>query len=54
MIGESQVPEDVMAKNAKLLAERGITEDDAGAVIIDFSKHVPGKEGKQLVKAVLR
>lgn len=43
-----------MAKNAKIMTEGGIIEDDNGAVIIDFTKHIPGKEGKQLAKAVLR
>jgi arginyl-tRNA synthetase len=43
-----------MAKTAAELTERGISEDDNGAVIIDFTKHVKGKEGKQLGKAVLR
>merc|ERR1712169_167121 len=32
----------------------GISEDDKGAVIIDFTKQVNGKEGKQLGKAVLQ
>lgn len=43
-----------MAKSASVLTERNITEDDNGAVLIDFTKQVPGKEGKQLGKAVLR
>ncbi|KAF4126459.1 arginyl-tRNA synthetase [Geosmithia morbida] len=52
--GESQVTEEAMAKNASAMTERGITEDDKGAVIVDFTKQVPGKEGKQLGKTVLR
>lgn len=43
-----------MAKNAGIMTDRGVTEDDAGAVLIDFTQQVPGKEGKQLGKAVLR
>lgn len=52
--GESQVTEEAMAKNAKKMADMGVTEDDKGAVIVDFTKHVPGKEGKQLAKTVLK
>ena len=43
-----------MAKSARIMADRGVTEDDSGAVLIDFTKQVPGKEGKQLGKAVLQ
>lgn len=43
-----------MAKTAATMEEREITEVDNGAVIVDFTKKVPGKEGKQLGKAVLR
>ena len=52
--GESQVTEEAMAKNAADMQSRGVTEDDAGAVLVDFTRQVPGKEGKQLAKAVLR
>lgn len=52
--GESQVPEEDMAKAAKILAEKGVSEDSDGAILIDFSKHVPGKPGKSLEKAVIR
>ena len=52
--GESQVPEEAMEQAAKEMAERGISCEDKGAILIDFAKHVPGKEGKQLEKAVIR
>jgi arginyl-tRNA synthetase len=52
--GESQVSEEAMAKAAKEMQEKGISEEDSGAVLIDFTKQVPGKEGKRLGKAVLR
>jgi arginyl-tRNA synthetase len=52
--GESQVPEEDMEKAAKVLSEKGLTEDANGAVLIDFSKHVPGKAGKSLEKVILR
>lgn len=52
--GESQVTEEAMAKTAKKMNDLKISEDDKGAVIIDFTKQVNGKEGKQLGKAVLQ
>ncbi|EMT64258.1 Arginyl-tRNA synthetase, cytoplasmic [Fusarium odoratissimum] len=52
--GESQVPEEDMEKAAKVLSEKGLTEDANGAILIDFSKHVPGKPGKSLEKVILR
>ncbi|KAF4980758.1 hypothetical protein FZEAL_3313 [Fusarium zealandicum] len=52
--GESQVPEEDMEKAAKTLAEKGLTEDAEGALLIDFSKHVAGKPGKSLEKVILR
>lgn len=52
--GESQVPESKMAEAAQTLAEKGIGEDSNGAVIIDFTKHVPGKAGKSLEKPIIR
>ena len=52
--GESQVPEEDMASAAKIISEKGVSEDSNGAVLIDFSKHVPGKAGKSLEKAVIR
>lgn len=52
--GESQVPEEKMEAAAKVLADKGIGEDSDGAVIIDFTKHVPGKAGKSLEKPIIR
>ncbi|PKS10138.1 hypothetical protein jhhlp_001888 [Lomentospora prolificans] len=52
--GESQVPEKDMANAAQALADANISEDSDGAVLIDFSKHVAGKAGKSLEKAVIR
>ena len=43
-----------MAKTGGEMTERGISENDNGSVLVDFTKHVNGKEGKQLGKAVLR
>ncbi|KOS20543.1 Arginine--tRNA ligase [Escovopsis weberi] len=52
--GESQVSETDMAAAAEKLETSGISEESQGAVIIDFSKHVPGKPGKSLEKPVIR
>ncbi|TLS30282.1 hypothetical protein PpBr36_02186 [Pyricularia pennisetigena] len=52
--GESQVTEESMANAAKTIADKGISKEDQGAVIIDFSEHVPGKEGKRLEKPIIR
>lgn len=52
--GESQVPEADMQAAAQKMADMGLTEEDAGALLIDFSKHVAGKPGKNLGKAILR
>ncbi|ELQ34998.1 arginyl-tRNA synthetase [Pyricularia oryzae Y34] len=52
--GESQVTEESMAKSAKTIADKGISKEDQGAVIIDFSEHVPGKEGKRLERPIIR
>lgn len=52
--GESQVPEADMQAAAQKLAELGLTEEDNGALLIDFAKHVQGKAGKNLGKAILR
>lgn len=52
--GESQVPQATMdATNTELL-EKGITEESDGALIINFAKHVAGKEGKGLERPILR
>lgn len=52
--GESQVSEEAMARVGKEMADKGITRDDSGAVLVDFTELVPGKEGKRLGKAVVR
>ncbi|KAI2466267.1 arginyl-tRNA synthetase [Annulohypoxylon bovei var. microspora] len=52
--GESQVSEESMEKVAKEMAEKGVAREDQGAVIVDFTQLLPGKEGKRLGKAVIR
>ena len=53
-LGESKVPPESMARAEKLMIENGLTEESQGAVLIDFSKHVPGKAGKGMGKALIR
>ncbi|XDG06420.1 hypothetical protein ABKA04_006035 [Annulohypoxylon sp. FPYF3050] len=52
--GESQVSEESMEKVAKEMAEKGVSREDQGAVLVDFTQLLPGKEGKRLGKAVIR
>jgi arginyl-tRNA synthetase len=52
--GESQVKESGMAAAAKRMADMGVSEESEGAVIVDFSKHVPGKAGKSLERPVIK
>ncbi|KAJ6441977.1 arginyl-tRNA synthetase [Purpureocillium lavendulum] len=52
--GESKVSEDDMYEAANKLKDLGVAEEHDGALLIDFVKSVPGKEGKQLGKAILR
>ncbi|KAK1991646.1 arginyl-tRNA synthetase [Colletotrichum falcatum] len=52
--GESQVSEDDMEAAAKKLRDMKISEESEGAVIIDFSKHIPGKAGKSLERPIIR
>lgn len=52
--GESQVSEEAMNKAATTLLEKGIAEESDNALIVDFTKHVPGKAGKSLEKPVIR
>lgn len=52
--GESQVPEAAMEASGKKMAELNITEESDGALIVDFSKHVAGKEGKRLERPLVR
>ncbi|KAI2642950.1 arginyl-tRNA synthetase [Xylaria nigripes] len=52
--GESQVSEETMGAAAKKMLDMGIAEESNGALIVDFSKHVPGKPGKALEKPIVR
>ncbi|KAG9231288.1 putative Arginyl-tRNA synthetase, cytoplasmic [Amylocarpus encephaloides] len=52
--GESQVTEESMAKSAARLEEMKICEESEGAVLIDFTKHVPGKIGKSLERPLIK
>lgn len=52
--GESQVSEDSMEKIGKEMEEKGICKEDKGAMLVDFSALVPGKEGKRLEKPIVR
>ncbi|KAI1496456.1 arginyl-tRNA synthetase [Biscogniauxia marginata] len=52
--GESQVSEDSMNQAMQKMLEMGIAEESEGALIVDFSKHVPGKPGKALEKPIVR
>lgn len=49
--GESQVSQEVMDRAAKLMEEKGVSEESNGAIIIDFTKN---KETKKLGKAVVK
>ncbi|KZZ94805.1 arginyl-tRNA synthetase [Moelleriella libera RCEF 2490] len=52
--GESQVSEAYMSEIAEKMKQQNITKEDNGAVLIDFTQHLPGKEGKRLGTTVLR
>jgi arginyl-tRNA synthetase len=52
--GESQVKQAGMDAAAKTMAEAGVSEESEGAVIVDFSKHVPGKVGKSLERPIIK
>ncbi|TVY17327.1 Cytoplasmic arginine--tRNA ligase [Lachnellula arida] len=52
--GESQVKQEKMDETAIKLSEMKISEESEGAVIIDFTKHVPGKPGKSLERPIIR
>ncbi len=52
--GESQVKKEKMDFAGKKMEDAGITEESDGAVIVDFSKHVPGKAGKSLEKPIIK
>lgn len=51
--GESTVQQASMDKAAVVMKDKGISEQSEGATIINFTKHVQGKVGKALGKAVL-
>jgi arginyl-tRNA synthetase len=52
--GESQVTQAAMEASAGKLSSMNISEESNGAMIIDFSKHVPGKAGKSLERPIIR
>lgn len=52
--GESQVSQEKMDVAAKIMEEKGVSEESEGAVIVNFSKHVPGKVGKSLERPVIK
>lgn len=52
--GESQVKQEKMDFAAKRMEEYGVSEESEGAVIVDFTKHVPGKAGKSLERPIIR
>lgn len=53
-LGESMVTEASMTKAQERMAEKGLAELSEGATIVDFAKHIPGKAGKSLGKALVR
>jgi arginyl-tRNA synthetase len=53
-LGESQVKPESMEAAEKQMFASNLIEDSEGAKIVDFTKHVPGKEGKWLNKALIR
>jgi len=48
--GESQIRRESMDAAQKIMADKGITEESEGAVIVDFTKHGAKKLGKAVVK----
>lgn len=52
--GESQVSQERMDEAARVMEEKGVSEESDGAVIVDFSKHIPGKAGKSLERPVIK
>jgi arginyl-tRNA synthetase len=52
--GESLVQEASMQIAQRLLESKGLVEESQGAAIVDFSRHVDGKAGKGLGKALIR
>jgi arginyl-tRNA synthetase len=52
--GESQVKQERMDFAAQKMAEMGVSEVSEGAVIVDFTRHVPGKAGKSLERPIIK
>lgn len=52
--GESQVPEAAMEAAAKAMADKKISSESDGAVLVDFASLIPGKEGKRLERPIVR
>lgn len=52
--GESQVKQERMDFAAQKMADMGVSEVSEGAVIVDFTKHVPGKAGKSLERPIIK
>ncbi|TAQ84852.1 hypothetical protein B7494_g6825 [Chlorociboria aeruginascens] len=52
--GESQVKQERMDLAAQRMASMGISEESEGAIIVDFTKHVPGKPGKSLERPIIK
>lgn len=52
--GESTVSQERMDVAAKIMEEKGVSEESEGAIIVDFTKHVPGKAGKSLERPVIK
>jgi arginyl-tRNA synthetase len=52
--GESQVMEDAMEQVAKEMAEKKISTESEGAMIVNFAELIPGKEGKRLERPIVR
>jgi arginyl-tRNA synthetase len=52
--GESQVKQEKMDEAGKIMEEKGVSEVSEGAVIVDFTKHIPGKAGKSLERPIIK
>lgn len=52
--GESQVSQEKMDISAKIMAEKGVSTESDGAVLVDFAALIPGKAGKNLEKPIIR
>lgn len=52
--GESQVPEEAMERVGQQMAEKKITSEDNGALLVNFAELVPGKEGKRLERPIVK